>query len=196
MIKTTKLRYLVIVFSLLVLGACASAERRPAPSVSPENRAGLVLVEISQHEIDVDKPNVGNGGGGLIGALIETAAESYMDKNRQAAIAPIRDALIDVDFAEQALSKLNGRIHAGLVREDAKFQMVRGEPEADRVLLDYNDQNIMLINLRYGFEQDFRALLRACVGRIWRLRQRAGQERQPSHERKQGQERSAQLGSV
>lgn len=165
MMQATYLRSALVLIALLTLGACASVERRPAPNVDDANRAALVLVRIPQQEIEVDKPDVGNGGGGLIGALIEGAAEAYMDKNRQTAIAPIRDALIDLNIAERAMDQLRGRISPRLVREDAKMVLVRSEDESNRILLDYNQQNVMLIDLRYSFQQDFRALyVQAWVG--------------------------------
>jgi len=153
------LRLFVLLGMTALLSACASVSQRlPTPIVSDESRASVVLLALNQQELEVDKPDVGNGGGGLIGALIEVAAESYMDKNRQKAIAPIRDALVDFRAEPLLVEAVRSNLPVNLVRPDAEIRILRSAKALEDARVSLEGSNTLLLYYRYAFDAEFRAI--------------------------------------
>lgn len=170
-------RLLALLVLSALLAACASVPRLPTPAVSEESRAAVVLLSLNQQELEVDKPDVGNGGGGLIGALIEAAAESYMDKNRQEAIAPIRDALVDFNAEPLLLEQVRQNLPANLVRPDAEIQVVRNAAALEDALVALGSANALVLHTRYAFDAEFRAIyvrMHASFGDVGMNRDKKG----------------------
>jgi hypothetical protein len=172
-----RLRLLALLAMSALLSACASVARLPTPAVSEESRASVVLLSLNQQELEVDKPDVGNAGGGLIGALIEAAAESYMDKNRQAAIAPIRDALVDFNAEPLLLEQVRQNLPANLVRPDAEIRVVRNAAALEDALVALGGANALVLYTRYAFDAEFRAIyvrMHASFGDVGLTRDKKG----------------------
>lgn len=82
--------------AVLLLVGCASAPINKLETQLAEiDKAQFVVILFEQSEVKVDDADVGNAGGSLIGALIEAGMASAMTKNRQKAIAPLRDTLLE-----------------------------------------------------------------------------------------------------
>lgn len=168
-------RPVLLIAMTLWLGACASLTRLPTPAVTEESRASLVLVSLNQQELEVDKPDV-NAGGGLIGALIEAAAESTMDKNRQEAIAPIRDAMIEMQPDALLVEQVRAHLPTRLVRPDAEIRVVRNAGALEEALVGL-DGNALVLTTRYAFDSEFRALyvrIQAAYGEVGMVRKGKG----------------------
>jgi len=132
-------------------------KRLSTPEVVATSRADTVLVLLVQREVEIDKPDV-NGGGGLIGAIIEGIAESTMDKNRQKAIAPIRDALVGLDFENRYIEMLKQTLPSSLVREDANYRVLRDQFAFENALVELKGRNGVAIDARYAFDANFNNL--------------------------------------
>lgn len=147
-----------VVATLVVLSlvACAPAplKKLDAPMVEAE-KADHVVIFLGQTEIAVDDANVSNGGGGLLGALIEMAVESAMTKNRQEAIAPLRDKLLDYQYEDRLIESIQTHLPTSLVKADASIKVVRNDDEWRAHLESVVPANVLLINTRYAFEQNF-----------------------------------------
>lgn len=165
----------LLIAMTLWLGACASLTRLPTPAVTEESRAALVVISLNQQELEVDKPDV-NAGGGLIGALIEAAAESTMDKNRQEAIAPVRDAMIDMQPDALLVAQVRTHLPANLVRPDAEIRVVRNAGALEDALVGL-EGNALVLTTRYAFDSEFRALyvrILAAFGEVGMVRKGKG----------------------
>ncbi|NJR44207.1 hypothetical protein HC761_01835 [bacterium] len=150
-----------VLSSIVLMASVGCVNTAPKRLVTPEvvesARADTVLVLLVQREVEIDKPDV-NGGGGLLGAIIEGIAESTMDKNRQKAIQPIRDALIGLDFESRYIEMLKQSLPSKLVREDAKYRIVRDVFELEKALVEVNGRNAVSVYARYAFEANFNYL--------------------------------------
>ena len=146
----------LILTAFAVLAGCAPAplKKLDTPMVEAE-KADHVVIFIAQSEVAVDDVDVSNGGGGLLGALIEIAVESAKTKNRQEAIAPLRDALLDFEFEAKLIESIKARLPVSLVKADATFKIVHNEAEWRTHLASVVPANVFLVTPRYAFEQDF-----------------------------------------
>lgn len=148
------LRSLVPV-AILLLSACATAPvPRLAVDAREDEKAVAVVLWIEQSEISVDDVNV-NAGGGLIGALIEAGIESTMARNRQRALGPLRDALVDFDLETTMTEALRAHWPDALVRDDGRLSVVRNREQWLGVLEGMVPARILLLRARYAFLPDF-----------------------------------------
>jgi hypothetical protein len=145
-----------LLLTLAALAGCAATplKKLEAP-LSEAEKAGAVVIFLQQSEVAVDDVDVQNAGGGLIGALIEGAMESTMTRNRQKAIAPLRDALLDYDYERKLIEALQQQMPTSMVTADATFKVVRNEEEWRSHLATVVPATVFLITTRYAFEQDF-----------------------------------------
>ncbi len=151
-----------IVLALATLVGCAPAplKKLDAPMAEAE-KADHVVILLTQSEIAVDDVDVQNNAGGfglvgaLIGALVETAMESTMTKNRQEAIAPLRDALLDYEYETKLIEAIKTHLPTSLVKADAQFKLVRNDAEWRAHLESVIPANVFLVDTRYAFEQNF-----------------------------------------
>ena len=102
---------------VLFLSACASASR---VALAPETRAQLGQVKtlacFDQQEMNasITPSNIAQfTGGGLIPALIDAGINSSRAKRAEAAVAPIRDALIGFDVSAEFNAALTQALGAG-----------------------------------------------------------------------------------
>lgn len=118
-------------------------------------KAEHVVIFLTQSDVLVDDADVGNAGGGLLGALIEVAIESAKTKNRQEAIAPLRDALLDYQYEAKLFEAIKTHLPTSMVKADAQFKVVRNNEEWRAHLQSVLPANVFLVSTRYAFEQDF-----------------------------------------
>jgi hypothetical protein len=161
------MRQLLLSFaSSLVLVGCISAPLRlQTPTLDQRAQAMQLLQQVEQQEILVDKPDV-NGGGGILGAIIEGVAESNMDKNRQAALVPIRNALVDFNFEQKFFTAARAAFDERLLSPEAKITTARNIADVQDFLVTRNDGSTVSVNLNYHFQQDFRALSVTTIVRL------------------------------
>ena len=100
----------VSVVALAALTALLTACTPPAlvklqEPLNEADKAEAVLLYLEQTEVAVDDVDVQQAGGGLIGVLIEGAIESTKTRNRQEALAPLRDVLLDYDYEAQLIPR-------------------------------------------------------------------------------------------
>jgi hypothetical protein len=147
-------RCVVLLLLLAPLAHAAPLPKLRAP-LAQDARASTVVLYVQQTEVAVDDPYVGAPGGGLLGALIGSAIESKMARNRQAAVGPVRDAMLDFRFEEQLQAALKRRLSPALVEDDAPFVVVRSEQEWRDHLRRVTPATVLLVTARYAFEQNF-----------------------------------------
>jgi hypothetical protein len=147
-------RCAVLLLLLAPLAHAAPLPKLRAP-LKDEAKASTVVLYVQQTEVAVDDPYVGAPGGGLLGALIGSAIESKMARNRQAAVGPVRDAMLDFGFEQQLQAALQRHLPRSLVADDAQFLVVRSEQEWRDHLRRVTPSNVLLVTARYAFEQNF-----------------------------------------
>jgi hypothetical protein len=150
----------IVFMSLLAtLVACINTTptRMAVPALVESQRAETVLIMLPQREIQVDKPDV-NAGGGLLGAIVEGIAESTMDKNRQKALAPIRDLVVAYDFEKRYIDTLKTNLPSSMVSPNAEYVVVRDAKEYEDRLVQINGKNAVAVVTRYAFDQNFNML--------------------------------------
>jgi hypothetical protein len=99
----TQYARLAILLPVLILGACAGIPPHEAlPDAARDKISSTeVVLPIKQREIYVFVPNSTAGaasGGGLIGALVDAGINDIRTSKAEAAVKPLRDALVDFDF--------------------------------------------------------------------------------------------------
>lgn len=149
------LRHLLVVV-LMSLGACAPAplKKLDAPMAEAE-KADHVVIFLAQSEVAVDDVDVNNGAGGLLGALIEVAMESTMTRNRQKAIEPLRNTLLDYEYEAKLIAALQSHLPTSLVKSGAPIKIVRNDQEYRDHIASVVPANVFVVNSRYAFEQNF-----------------------------------------
>ncbi len=141
-------------FALLAGCMPAPLKKLDAPLADAE-KADHVVILLTQSEVSVDDADVGNGGGGLLGALIEVAVESAKTKNRQEAIAPLRNALLDYQYEAKLIEAIKAHLPTSMVTADATFKVVHNTDEWRAHLQSVIPANVFLVSTSYAFEQDF-----------------------------------------
>lgn len=156
---------IIVVLAAALLSACAMPKRLSPLTLAEDARSREVLVGIQQQEITVDKPDV-NAGGGLIGALVEGIAESTMDKNRQEALGPVRDALADYDFDVRFTSAIEGALPAAYFAPAPEITLIRNTDEWLEAHVERNGRTFGSVNVTYAFTSDFEMLYLSAVVRV------------------------------
>jgi hypothetical protein len=185
-------RIITIALVAALLSACATPKRLSSLTLADEARAKELLIGIPQQEITVDKPDV-NAGGGLVGALIEGIAESTMDKNRQEALAPVRDALADYDFDAKFQSAVIGALPAAYFANEPATTLIRNTDDWLEAHAERNGRTFGSLNVAYAFAPNFQMLyIRAYVraGDIGLVRDNNGK---PKEKYKYDAERTGKL---
>lgn len=141
----------------LLLTSCATtAPTKLAAPLAEPDKADHVVVVLGQSEIAVDDVDLQTGGQfGALGVLIEGIAEAKMSTNRQKAIAPLRDALLDYDFENRLSAALVSNLPTALVKSNAPIKIVRSEQEWQAHLATVVPSNVLRIEPRYALEQEF-----------------------------------------
>jgi len=140
---------------VLALAGCVQPLKKLDAPMAEQEKADHVVIFMMQSEVAVDDAQSSNYGGGLIGALIEVAVESTMTKNRQKALEPLRDKLLDYEFESKLISGIEANLPTSLVKQGAPVKIVRNEEEWRAHLQTVIPANVLLISPRYAFEQNF-----------------------------------------
>jgi hypothetical protein len=103
----------VIIASAFVVSACANGAHLSLPAASHSQIGSTeTVLPIQQSEIYVYVPPT-NGGGGILGALIEAGIADIRTTKAEKAVAPLRNALVDFNFDDTFKSALKD----ALIRE-------------------------------------------------------------------------------
>ncbi len=151
---SARLRLLCLLLTLAST-ACVGPPTRLDQSLAATAKADRVFVLLPQSEIDVDDPFVGDSQTGVIGMVVEGVIATTMARNRQKAIAPLRVMLQDLQFEARVVDSLGARLPTQLVRPGAPVVIVRSEAELREQLRSVLPANVLLMSMRYAFEQNF-----------------------------------------
>lgn len=155
--------YLPIIGALLLSACTVSPNSFIVPQAKQHIKSTDVFIEVGQQEIiaEIDRSQVAvAGGGGLLLALIDVAIDNSRANDAEELIVPIRDALIDVDFAAEFNANLASELtkfswlnvnHIDLKREVEPYSVAQHykQTEADAVLV---------VNAGYALSADFSTL--------------------------------------
>lgn len=153
---------LLVLFSFVVsMTACAT---QPYNHIDREARAHFESVEsylvVPQDEIyaDIQRSNItGMMGGGLLWALVDASVDNSRTKDAETAIAPIRNKLLNYDFAEILATNINTKLMGVDWLNSTQLVLERARPE-DFVAKKYeacNASAILFINADYKLSDDF-----------------------------------------
>jgi hypothetical protein len=141
---------------LASLAGCVAAPARLSAPMDESAKADHVVILLEQSEIRVDDADVNGGAFGVIGVLVEAAVESAKTRNRQEAIAPLRDTLLEYRFEDTLVEAIRAELPIRLVKSGAPVKLVRSADEfRDHVRELDLPANVFVVNTRYGLEQDF-----------------------------------------
>lgn len=147
---------LLILFCTLVTG-CASPLRPPPLAIRADDRASEILIHIPQQEILIDRPDL-QGGGGVLGAIAASIAESSLDQSQQKELNPIRDALLDYSFETRLLGALEGAWPDRYFKKNPEVQILRDRKDLNEELARRNGRNLGELFIRYTFDASLRNL--------------------------------------
>jgi len=173
-------RIITIALVAALLSACATPKRLSSLTLADDARSEELLIEIPQQEITVDKPDV-NAGGGLVGALIEGIAESTMDKNRQEALGPVRNALADYAFDAKFQSAVTSALPAAYFVGEPETTLIRNTDDWLEAHVERNGRSFGSVSVAYAFAPNFQMLyVRAYVrfGDIGLVRDKNGKPKE------------------
>jgi hypothetical protein len=141
---------------LAMLAGCATPPTKLGAPMQESSKADHVVILLEQSEIRVDDANVDGSAFGVVGLLVEGAVESVKTRNRQEAIAPLRDALLEYRFEEKLVDAIQAELPTSLVKAGAPVKVVRSAGEwRDHVRALQLPANVFLVKTRYGLEQEF-----------------------------------------
>jgi hypothetical protein len=150
---------------LCALTACATepANISLAPELSQRVNSSNGVILVAQKEIvaDVQKSQVAMyTGGGLIPALIDVAVESSRASSAEAAVRPIRDALVDYEVGAELYKALGARIEAIPWLHVKKVEVVHdNRPKQIASLLAASSEDaLLLLTPTYALSSDFSIL--------------------------------------
>lgn len=111
----TTIKFIIATSAIVLATACASVPDNHIDMSAREhiNEVDAYLA-VTQDEIyaDIDRSNsAAAAGGGLLFALIDSAVDNSRTKNAEELIQPIRDSLIDFDYAELLQTNLEEKLN-------------------------------------------------------------------------------------
>jgi hypothetical protein len=146
-----------LLLSAFILSACATQVpvHESLPAAARDNIASAdVVVPIKQSEIYVFVPNsqiAAAGGGGLLLALVDAGVDSVRTSKAEAAVKPLRDAIVDYNFDQTLQSEIQTSLasdpwlhpdHARVIKELANDRL-------DKVLMDSKDTAVLFATADY-----------------------------------------------
>ncbi len=152
---------LALVLSVGISGCATVREyNRIDAEMRPEIKKMETVLIVKQSELgsDIDQSNISTvTGGGLIPALIDAGINSKRTKKAEALIGPIRDKLIDYDFATKLEGELEGQMKSVNIKGADDVKLVRAEDKQFRqTTLSGSDSDIvMFIDAGYKLSPDF-----------------------------------------
>lgn len=157
------IRGCVILSFLSMLSACANL---PYNHLSAEARNQLAAVDVylvvPQDEIyaQIDQSNVAAaGGGGLLLALIDAAVESSRTKSAEEIIQPVRDKMLNFDYADMLAGEINSALKSVTWLHAGDIQLLRSA-EKDQLSDLYNKSRssaLLYITADYSLTSNFQA---------------------------------------
>ena len=140
--------------ALALLSGCVTPPPRlNAPLVEAEKASALV-VNLQQTEIALDQVTFDGGSQGAAVDLVGGIVAGKMASNRAKAIVPYRQVLLSHNLENQLIDALRKHLPVAMVRSDAAFKIVRNEAEWRHHLQSVVPANVLLVTVRYGFEQN------------------------------------------
>jgi hypothetical protein len=160
----TTCRIFLAAAALLLAGMASAA---PRDFVSEDARAAIgdraVHVVIAQAEIGtgiVPSRVTAATGGGLLFALVDASIESARAKKAEAAIQPVRAALISYDFDARAIAQLDTEL-AGITWFRALPATLTKDSSKETKLAALDSapgEQVAFVDIRYGASPDFSAI--------------------------------------
>lgn len=150
-------RITVLILICTLFTGCASPLRPPPLAIHADERASEVLIHIPQQEILIDRPDL-QGGGGVLGAIAASIAESSIDQSQQKELNPIRDALLDYSFETRLLSALEGAWPESYFKADPEVKIFHDTKDLHEELARRNGRNLCELFIRYSFDAGLRNL--------------------------------------
>ena len=149
--------YAALPLSAFILSACATQVpvHESLPAAARDNIASAdVVLPIKQSEIYVFVPNsqvAAAGGGGLLLALIDAGVDSVRTSKAEAAVKPLRDAIVDYNFDQTLQSEIQTSLasdpwlhpdHAHVIKELTNDSL-------DRAIADSKDAAVLFATADY-----------------------------------------------
>lgn len=153
-----------LVGTLVLLGTLAGCATTPHVPMSGGAKSKIdstgVIIGLHQQEInaEINPSNVATAtGGGLIGALIQAAVDTSSTKKAEAAVSPVRNALLDYDFGSEFATVLTNEL-AGLPwlnTESVKALYGFGQDEQAEAIRDANSAMVVVVDTSYSLSTNF-----------------------------------------
>lgn len=157
----SKRRFAQMALLLLALSGCATPRQVVmSPEAPSKIKATELIIGLSQQEIAAEVNPSGfatAGGGGLLLALLDIAVEKSRAGDAEAAITPVKNALIDYDFAKQLQASLEAELrqlswlNLADVRTEASPDVTKVAESPDRTSASV----VLVISVRYTLSPDF-----------------------------------------
>ena len=155
----------------VLITACATP--RTFNHIDADARSSLKSAEtvlvVTQSEIgsDINVSNVQAAtGGGLLGAVIDASVNSKRTKVAEETVGPIRDKLIDYDFATVFESSLKSELSSTPIEGLGNVELRRATDKdmAEGVMAETSSDAVLFVDTTYNFSPDFsRIIARASV---------------------------------
>lgn len=161
MVNISRRRFAQVALVLVALAGCATPRHVVmSPEAPSKIKATEVVIGLSQQEITAEIAPSGvaaAAGGGLIPALIDIMVEKSRAGDAEAAIAPVKNALIDYDFAKQLQAALENEFRQ-LSWLNLQGFRTEASPDATKVIAAADGANasvVLVISARYMLSADF-----------------------------------------
>jgi hypothetical protein len=153
-IRMPLLKPVAMLLACLFLTGFSLPKKLKAPLPDSE-KAAHVVVLLRQSEVGVDDPDVHNIAAGVLGSVVQVAVSSTKTANRQKALAPLRDSLLDFRFEEHLAAAIRAEFPHSLAKVNAPLKIVRNDEEWRAHVGSVMPANVLLVEVVYQFEQDF-----------------------------------------
>lgn len=159
------MRLFVWVSVITLCGAGCATTNRIAIGPKAQSALGSAqpVVGLDQQEIaaDINRSNISAAtGGGLIFALVDAAVDSAQAKKAEAAVTPVRDALLDYNFGARFSGDLADTLRDIPWLKGQK--VVVQSPASPDLVKEWVDRSpadgLLLLRTRYRFSPDFKAI--------------------------------------
>jgi hypothetical protein len=156
---------LLLLAALAILSAgCRTPTRVPLnQDVQARIPSTDVIIALNQEEIyaEINQSRISQGtGGGLIPALIDAIVDNSRSKNAEAAIAPVRNAMLGYSCGaelqksvQEGLAKVEW-LHVSSVKQEQPYS----DSVKDKILQGASTSAVLIMNTRYYLTHDFDTL--------------------------------------
>lgn len=154
-----------IIFTIMSMTGCETApskvELSKAAIQNIQTIDAYIFVEQDEIHADINKSNVATyTGGGLIPALIGAAVDNSRAKNAEELVKPIRDKMVDYDYAELIKKEIAQELSKVPWLKVNHLSLFTGLPEKDlqRNLIPSDSNALLVIGSDCFFSPDFKSL--------------------------------------